>query len=255
MSKTKRLLLLLGVMAWGIPAWAEPVEGQLQWLRKVALSTPVSGVVSEVHVQAGDRVGKGDPLLTLEQRGFRAELQRAKANVEKRRQAAEEAARELERAQELYDRTLLSQHDLDVAQIANTAAQAELNEAEAALVKARLDLEYSVVRAPFDGIVLSRPGELGQTVITRLEAVPLVVLADPERMVARVAVGENVLAGLKDGAEVGIRVDGRRYAGRISRLGFEPVDPAVTPPRYAVDAVFEPGRPLRAGQSVTVDLP
>lgn len=247
------LWLLVGVS----PLYAAEVTGTLHWVHRVALSTPVSGVVREVRVHAGDRVKKGQLLLSLDQRGFRAAVSKARAEVVKAGGARDEAARELERARQLYDRTLLSGHELQLAKIAAATAAADLESAKADLVRARLNLEYSRVTAPFDAVVLRRSAEVGQTVVTRLRSVSLVTVAEIGRMLARIELDDGALATLKPGEMLAVRVGGRRYRGTLWRIGMEPVGPEGGNARYAVDILFAypPSVTLRAGERATVELP
>lgn len=257
MYRSGRAAYALTLFLCSVPVWGAETTGTLEWTRRVELSTPVSGVVSSVNVAPGDRVAKGDALVTLDQRGFRAEVRRADAERTRTAQTLAEAKRELDRAQELYDRTLLSQHDLDLAKIGHTAAQAKYEAAEASLTQAKLDLEYSTVRAPFAGVVLSRPAQVGQTVVSRLRSVPLVVLAATGQVLARTAVEEGTVKQLSVGEKATVRLGEQQFEGHIVRLGLEPVQPRSEPPRYAVDVVFKHPHveQLRAGQKVTVILP
>lgn len=251
----KRIILTLLLLVSVSPLYAATVDGTLRWVRRVELSTPVSGVVRTVDVHAGDEVSKGQLLLSLDDRGFKAEVQKAEAGVIKARGARAEAERELARAQDLYDRTLLSDHELQVAKIAAASAAADFASAKAELTLARLNLEYSHVRAPFRAVVLRRSVEEGQTVVTRLQSVPLLTLAEIGRMLARIELGDAQLATLKRGESVEVRVGARRYAGTVRRIGMEPV--AAAAGKYAVDIVFDypPADGLHAGESVSVVLP
>ena len=261
MSKMQRRfirLLWLGLaLLMGGPTYAANVDATLQWARRVELSTPVSGVVAKVYVKGGDRVKANQPLVELDQRGFRAAVKGAEADVKRLGESRDEAHRELERSQQLYDRTLLSEHDLQLAKIANTTAEAKYEAARAVLTQARLDLQYSVVRAPFDALVLARPAQLGQTVVTRLQSVPLVTVVESGRMLAHAQVDEAGLAKLQQGQDVTVESAGHRFEGKVVQLGMEPVAGGTGTPRYAVDVVFSypVGTILRAGQSATVSLP
>ena len=93
-------------------------QATLQWGQRAELGTLVSGVVAEVPVRAGQSVNKGALLVTLDDRGFRARVQGAQAAVTRTGVRFEEAKREQERAIELYDRTVLSEHERQLAEIA-----------------------------------------------------------------------------------------------------------------------------------------
>jgi multidrug efflux system membrane fusion protein len=254
--KTMRGMVLLCMLGSSVLQAAE-VTGSLQWVRRVELSTPVSGLISQVAVSSGDEVKKGQLLLNLDPRGFNALVKRAEARVQAGKEARDEAQRELERTTEMYERTLLSDHELQLAKIALSNAQADLLAAEAERTLARLELEYSRVSAPFDGVILARSAEVGQTVVTRLQSVPLLVLAETGRMLARIEVGEQELAALHPAAEVQVRAGGKAFRGTVQRLGMEPVIAAGGIAKYEADVLFEYPRNerLRAGQSVVVVLP
>jgi len=255
--KMMRGMVLLCALGTGGILQAAEVTGSLQWARRVELSTPVSGVISQVAVNGGDEVQKGQLLLSLDPRGFTALVKKAEARVVTSKEARDEAKRELERITEMYERTLLSDHELQLAKIALSTAAADLQAAEAERTLARLDLEYSRVSAPFDGVVLERSAEVGQTVVTRMQSVPLLVLAETGRMLARIEVGEQELAALRKGLEVQVRSGGKTFRGTVQRLGMEPVIAAGGVAKYEADVVFEYPRNerLRAGQSAVVVLP
>lgn len=254
--KTIRGMVLLCMLGSAALQAAE-VTGSLQWVRRVELSTPVSGLISHVAVNSGDEVKKGQLLLNLDPRGFSALVKKAEARALAAKDARDEARRELERTTELYERTLLSDHELQLAKIALSNAEADLLAAEAERTLARLELEYSRVSAPFDGVILERGAEVGQTVVTRLQSVPLLVLAETGRMLARIEVGEQELAMLRQGTEVQVRVGGKTFRGAVQRVGMEPVIAAGGVAKYEADVLFEYPRNerLRAGQSAVVVLP
>ncbi len=255
--KTMRGVALLCLLVVTDILSAAEVTGSLQWVRRVELSTPASGLITHVAVDSGDEVRKGQLLLNLEPRGFAAQVKKAEAQVLAGREARDEAKRELERTSEMYERTLLSDHELQLARIALSKAEAELLAAEAERTQARLEQEYSRISAPFDGVILQRSAELGQTVVTRLQSVPLLVLAETGRMLARIEVGEPELVALRKGMEVPVRAGGKTFRGTVQRVGMEPVIAAGGVAKYEADVLFEYPRNerLRAGQSAVVVLP
>lgn len=255
MKRANAILLWAPVLLTvSLSATAAEFEGRLQWLQRVELGTLVSGIVESVRVVPGDRVKKGDLLVSLEQPVLKAAVEEAEAELALREATLAEAERELERTQELYDRTLLSNHDLELGKIAFAEAQAAYGKAKAQLAASRERLRHSAVRAPFDGVVLNRSVEPGQTVITRLQSVPLVVVGGTDRLLVRLSVPGSELKGLRRGASVGVRVDGRRFEGEIYHVGYEPLPGGNA---YPVDVVFAPEREMspRVGQMATVELP
>lgn len=229
-------------------------EATLRWVGRVELSTPVSGVVAEVPAEVGRTVAKGAVLMRLDDRLFKAELARARAELVRLGQLRDEAKRELDRAKDLYDRTLLANHDLEMAKIGYSGAVAQHEAAKAAVTRAQLDLEYAVLRAPFDAVVLARNAEPGQTVVSRLEAVPLIVVAEAGRMIARVMLTGDELSGLREGLPARVKVGDRSYDGTVQSIAMEPEASPGGVPLYAVDALFshDPATVLRAGLAAEV---
>ena len=223
----------------------------LQWQRTVPMSTPVSGVVVEVDAQVGKRVEKGQVLVKLDDRARSAKVEALKAALTSAKNNRDELKRELERTQELYDRTLISDHALELARISRDDGVAQYQSAVAALSQAELDLQYSTVRAPFAAWVTQRNVEVGQTIVSELQAEPLVVLVDAVQMVARAQLSDSNIANFKVGNKAKVIVGDKSYQGKISHVGLSPRQG--TTDQYIVDVSFEVGDKIyRAGQSAKV---
>lgn len=143
---------------------------------RVALTTPVSGVVKEVYVQVGQRVKKGDKLLALDDTVLRARVMEAEAGLTRVKQEADDADREFKRTEELYDRGVGSTSEFDAAKLRHARATATAREAEARLIIAQKNLEDSVLKAPFDGVVKTRDAEPGMYVPAMLNPPTLIIL-------------------------------------------------------------------------------
>lgn len=143
---------------------------------RVSLTTPVSGVVKEVYVQVGQRVKKGDRLVALDDTILKARVMEAEAGLARVKHEADEADRDFKRAQELYDRGVSSTTEFDAAKLKHSRATASAKEAEARLIIAQKNLEYAVLKAPFDGVVKVREAEPGMYVPANLNPPTLIVL-------------------------------------------------------------------------------
>ena len=236
--------------------WTGEVAGRLEWDRRLELSTPVSGVVSAVPVQQGQRVAKGDLLVELDQRLFLARLAQAEALLEQARQNRDEAVRELERTRELFDRTLLAVHDRQLAEIGAANARAAFRSAEAELTQARLDLEYSRITAPFDAWVVQVTAVAGETVVSRLEAPTLAVVVPAGRMRARVLLDQAQIAPLQIGAAARVQVQGQDHPGTVVGLGLESEPGIAERPMYVLEVGFDTpaDRLLRPGEPAQITL-
>jgi multidrug efflux system membrane fusion protein len=246
----KRRLASLALCALATTAMAAEYPAVLDWSTRAVLSTPVSGIVESVSVNTGERVTAGQLLLQLDRRPFESALADAGAQARKCGLQRDEARRELERTRELYERTVISVHDLQLGEIAYASAESDYRSAIAARDTARLQLEYSTLHAPFDGLVLAVYVTAGMTVINTQQATPLVTLAQDRPMHAQARVDAGTLPGLAAGQAATVSVQGTRYAGRIDSVGAEPDSSG----RYLLTVAFDPGdNVLRAGLPATVE--
>jgi len=199
---------------------AGEAQGVLHWDDRANLSLPVSGVIEEVLVSAGQTVKQGQVMLKLDTRRAKAQLQAAKARLTRFKPGRDEAERELERAEELFDRTVLSEVELQQVKIDFAEKDAALLEARAAVVEAGLDVEYSELKAPFDLVVLHNHAIKGQAVVNNLQATPLIEVAR-HRLVASVSLPAKRLAGIKKGQQVKVSYDGKTVAGKITTVTYD----------------------------------
>ena len=140
----------------------------------IELSTRVSGVVEDVLVRAGQNVKKGTVLLRLNKVIYQAQVDEASAEGERLRAEEAEAKRDLDRAQELYSRTVSSTAELDSAKLRYTRAKSAWNVAEARLTIAKKNLMDTELRAPFNGVVTALPAAPG--VVVTAECQPRVLV-------------------------------------------------------------------------------
>lgn len=251
----KRWLLVIWLGAGAVQAAELPAV--LQWSQRVELSTPVSGVVQNVNVAAGERVRKGQVLLQLDDRIYAGRVEEASAAVARQQEEVAEAGRDLKRVQELYDRTVISTSELDLAKMRQAKAVAQLRETQARHKQEAKNRVDSVLRAPFDALIVTRMVEPGQTVAAGLQPQALLVLARSGEMVARAQASAEQIAALKTGQDVTVAVGKQNFRGKIRTLGLEPGSRDKSGnPLYALDVVFPTGDTvLRSGASASITLP
>ncbi len=259
MNKTVNSLIFSLILLVILPAalWAKDIDAALLWSRKVELSAPVSGIVSEAMANIGDQVRKGQPLLRLDERPFKAEVKKAKAEIKRLEVKLHESEQEFKRAKEMHERELLADHELELAKSEFLTSESEYNAAQAVLTKAELDLEYCVVKAPFNGIILNRTVEVGQTIISTMQSMPMFTLAESGYMIARIKIPDKELSALSLGQKAAVKVSGKEYKGIISRIGMEPIAAKEETSLYEVDIRFsiDPSTIIRSGQKAIVTLP
>ena len=252
MIKSTDLGLLLCLVS--MPGLAAQWNGVVDWSQRTELGTGVSGVVARVEVKAGDRVKKGQLLLQLEQGALQARLAQHKTEMKYRELMLIEARKELERAEELYARTLLADHDLDVAKIAHAEADAAYQTSRANYQQAREDLDNSALRAPYDSVVLARHVQQAETVVSRCQSQALLTLAHSTQLRVRIFVEAEKLASLSSNRTVLVEVAGQRYQGRVDSITYEgeTFNEAI---RYPVEVLFDSGDTMLIGQGAKVSQP
>ena len=214
--------------------------GTLQAVVTVIVGSQVSGTIAKLNADFNTKVTKGQVVAELDQSKFaarveetRANLLAAQANLAKSKVAVEDAARTLARTKELMKRELVPQGDLDAAQTAYDAARAQLNvtqaqvgQSQAAVNQASIDLGYTVIRSPVDGIVISRSVDVGQTVAASLQAPTLFSIAnDLTKMEVHTNVDEADVGNIREGQDVTFTVDAhptRRFRGKVHQVRNAP---------------------------------
>ena len=214
--------------------------GTLQPLDTVQVGTQVSGTIASIGTDFNELVKRGQILATLDPAIYKTQIDQAKAtvirlqsDVERAQVQYEDAALKLKRAEQLAAEQLLAQQEVDtarstmrVAQTSLTGAKAQLTQAQAALTQAEVNLSHTVIKAPSDGIVLSRAVEVGQTVSAGLQAPTLFIIArDLTRLELQARVDESDIGGVKPGAPVTFTVDAyprREFTGKVRLVQLQP---------------------------------
>jgi HlyD family secretion protein len=214
--------------------------GTLQAVTTVLVGSQVSGTIAKLNADFNTKVTKGQVVAELDPAKFaarvdetRANLLSAQATLTKSKVSVEDAERTLKRTQELKQRELVSQSELDAAQTSYDAARSQMNvsqaqvgQAQASLNQASIDLGYTVIRSPVDGMVISRNVDVGQTVAASLSAPTLFTVAnDLTRMEVHTNVDEADVGNIREGQDVSFTVDAhpnRRFRGKVLQVRNAP---------------------------------
>jgi HlyD family secretion protein len=233
--------------------------------RKAAIASKASGRLEWLGVAEGTRVKAGEVIARLDARDVAAQLDAALANAQVARATLEQAQAEdrdaeasLGRTRDLVAKKFLSESALDQAKaradraVAGVASgRAELLAAEANAKNAQVAVDYTLIRAPFDGIILSKSADVGDMVTPFSSAADskgaVVNMADMSTLEVEADVSEASLSKIKVGQPAEITLDAlpdARFRGNVSRIvptvdrakatvmtkvRFEAIDPRVLP--------------------------
>jgi multidrug efflux system membrane fusion protein len=191
------------------------VNGFLVWADEVRLSTPVSGVLTAIPVQAGQIVDKGQTLFKLDRTPFNDRLAAAVAQHRGLVRAAAEAKRDAERAQQLYDRTVASESERQDALIKQEQTEARLKEAQTTVDLRQWQRGHAEVTAPFPARVLSVDAQVGETVSSELQPPVLMRIARADRILARATLDVDTASRVRLGQTVSVTVQGTTEEGKV----------------------------------------
>lgn len=196
--------------------------GTVTPLDRVDVGAEISGTVSVVHVDFNDRVTQGQVLCEIDASQHLAAVNQVRAQLRTRRAelasqiaSAEEAQLAVQRTRALATRGIVSQEELEAAiatssraKAAVDAARANIDLSRAALASAEVALSKTTIRAPIDGVVLSRAVEPGQTVAASFATPVLFILAkDLTKMEVEVEIDEADIGLLEVGQSASFVVD------------------------------------------------
>ena len=136
----------------------------VQAVRNVELRARVQGFLEEIYVDEGQRVKKGQRLFKINDEEHKAELAKAKANLQSAIAETKATELEVDRLQMLVEKNVISKTELDVAMAKRDAMKARIEEARSAEVNATVRLSYANIRSPFDGIIDRIPLKAGSLI-------------------------------------------------------------------------------------------
>jgi RND family efflux transporter MFP subunit len=179
--------------------------------RKAAVASKATGRLEWLGVEEGSRVRMGEVIARLENRDVLAASDQAVAGVNSAKAELADAEQNHGRMKELRGKGFVAQAELDAADTRVKRAQAALTGAEAALRSAQVAVEYTLIRAPFDAVVLTKNADVGD-IVTPLGAAAnakaaVVSIADMASLQVEVDVSESNLAKVKTGQPCEIQLD------------------------------------------------
>jgi HlyD family secretion protein len=214
--------------------------GTLEAVTTVDVGTQVSGVVQDLYADFNNIVRKGqviarlDPsILQVQIESQKANVVRAEADLERLRVALADAQQKYERAKAMFAKELVPRTELEAAELAVKSADAQIKSSEASLTQskaalnqAQVNLGYTVITSPIDGIVISRNVDPGQTVASSMNAPTLyIIAADLTKMQVVANIDESDVGRMRPGQHVTFRVDAyptETFTGAVEQVRLQP---------------------------------
>ena len=238
----------------------------IQGRQSVEIRSQVSGTITQVCIDEGAKVHKGQPLFIIDQVPYQAALETAEANVKSAEAAVSTARMTANSKQTLFNNKVVSAFELQTVKNSLLEAEAALEQARASETSARNNLSYTVVKSPVDGVASMIPYRVGALVDSSIST-PLTTVSDDEEMYAYFSLTESQVLSLireygtldktiEQMPPVELRLsDGQMYAhkGRIDAISG-----SISSGTGAVSlrATFpNPERMLRNGSSGTLIFP
>jgi RND family efflux transporter MFP subunit len=228
-------------------------SGGLEAAHTAMVSTRMMGWVKAVHVEAGQTVAKGDPLVSIDEADLRAKRAQAKAGIAEAEAVLASAERMVGRFERLYADNSVSKSQLEEVVTGRDRAAAGLAMARAGLREVDVHLSYLEIKAPTAGVVARRMIEAGDMANPGM---PLVILEQAAQVKVVAHVGEKDVSDLAAGDA--LTVDVTSLPGAVFETTIARVVPAANPGSrtYDIEAYLDnaDGR-LRSGMFARVSIP
>src|SRR3989454_3731656 len=246
--------------------------GAVNPITTVLVGTYVSGPIQAVDVKfnspvkKGQRIAKIDPAsFAVKVRGAEANLKNVQAKVEGDRADLKLKKLLFERNRVLLQRNLIAQNDLDTAEASYEQASAQLTldqaavaQAEASLDEAQVNLRYTDILSPVDGVVVSVSVAVGQTVAASFQTPTLFLIAgDLTKMQVDTNVSESDVGRVREGQPATFTVDaypGQPFHGKVAQVRNAPIIVQNVVTYDVVIAVENPGLELKPGMTANVSI-
>lgn len=244
----------------------------LEGLQTVEIRPRVPGYITEMHVDEGDLVSNGQVLFSLNSEEFEQEVRSARANVQAAEAGVSTAKDEVERLQNLVDKEIVSDYQLQSAKNTLKSNKAALAQAQARLQNAQVNLEYTRVKSPANGIIGTIPYRIGSLVNSNISQ-PMTVVSDISKVYAYFSMSERELLEMAQNvSEDGGNKTIQQRVAEMPKVNFILADNSTYPHKGTLklasglintetgSATFRaefpnPGQVLRSGGSGKVQIP
>ncbi|HEX2725846.1 MAG TPA: efflux RND transporter periplasmic adaptor subunit [Beijerinckiaceae bacterium] len=230
-----------------IMEWDEFI-GRFEAVDQVDIRARVSGYIDKIHFKDGTIVKTGDPLFTIDQRPYRLAVDQADTAVISAQSRLDFATSDLQRAETLSRSGNITEQLLDQRRQNFQTARAELDRSRAALAQARLDLEFTEIKAPIAGRVSRRLVSMGNLVNANETVLTNIVSLDPIHFYFDV--DERSYLGYSRMGDAGTRPSGRTNPNQVFVATTDEREPKRVGHMDFVDNRLDPATGTMRGRAV-----
>jgi len=183
-------------------------SGVLQPETEVKISATISAWITDITVKEGDYVTKGQHLISLDEKQYKASVEQARSSVKSAQSSLKKVAAEKSRMESLFEKGLASQQELESIIAEYELAESRLEQAQAALESREDELAKTKIMAPQSGVVTKINKEVGEMALGSVfQADVLMTIADLSRMEVVVDVNENDVVSVSEGDTAEVEID------------------------------------------------
>ena len=232
--------------------------GRIKAMKTVHVGAQVSGIITEVRAEFNSRVHRGDVLAQIDSAIYRAQVLEARSNLKKIQTQIVLDRLALKRDRDLLKKHIIAQSVFDQDQGKLSMDMANEDEMVAGLALANANLRYTTIRAPIDGIVISRQVQVGQTVTAAFRTPKLFTIAqDLSEMRLDTRVSESDIGDVREGQKVTFQVPAypdRTFSGQVIMVRVHPKTVSHVVTYDVVSRVSNPDLTLKPGMTALVTL-
>lgn len=228
------------------------VSGTVQAANSAKLSTRVMGYVEKINVNVGDKVNKGQLLLSINSSDLAAKRAQVNARILEATAAYENAKKDYERFQNLFNQNSASQKELDDMSARFNMAEARLQSTKELKKEIDAQFTYTNIRAPFDGIIASKLIDVGTLANPGM---PLLLVESPDEFEVVAKIPESAIASIKRGTEVGLTISAieTNIKGLVKEVSSSS---SLSGGQYLVTiGISESNKNIRSGMFASVQFP
>jgi len=217
MNRIKVLLYVVSFLL-SVNVCAKDYDALLSWPARQVLSFPVTGVVEKVFVQLGHKVMQGQKLAYLDLAPFNIQIKIMQAKVDRIKPLLFDAQRDFDQAQELFERTVLSEVELQKIESTLKALKADNDQANAELKLAKWQYDRAQLKAPFKGRVINQMLQAGQVVSTETMSEMKMELVSDGIMQVVFSVSADQVNEFQIGQNATVEVASERYPAIVKSI-------------------------------------